>query len=60
MEKNCEKNWWKYLMNLFRDYLSLQNMIEALMISLSVAFFAIENSGESTETGIYKLLIRQE
>ena len=47
-------------MNLFRDYLSLHNMIEALMISLSVAFFAIENSGESTETGIYKLLIRQE
>ena len=39
-------------MNLLRDYLSLQNMIEVLMISLSVAFFAIENSLENDETGI--------
>ena len=41
-------------MNLLRDYLSVQNMIEVLMISLSVAFFVIENNFK-TEIGIYKL-----
>ena len=50
--KSHETNWWKHLMNSLRDYLSLQNMIEVLMISLSVAFFAIENSLENDETGI--------
>ena len=44
------------MMNSLRDYLSLQNMIEVLMISLSLAFFAIENiTFENDETGIYKL-----
>ena len=34
------------------DYLSLQNMIEVLMISLSVAFFAIEHIMDN-DTGTY-------
>ena len=40
------------------DYLSLQNMIEVLMISLSVAFFAIENFVDH-DTGILEFRINE-
>ena len=40
------------------DYLSLQNMIEVLMISLSVAFFAIENFVDN-DTGILEFRINE-
>ena len=42
------------------DYLSLQNMIEVLMISLSVAFFAIENIKQlDNDTGILEFRINE-
>ena len=42
------------------DYLSLQNMIEVLMISLSVAFFAIENIEQlDNDIGILEFRIKE-